>query len=205
VFRLRSVNNITKAAANTGKAKITKIAVKQILHTNKGIWFNCIPAARIPATVTNKLMLPKILLKPFKCKLKIAKSTAAPLCCTLNGGYAVQPKPAPCSTKVLNNNKAKDGGFNQKLILFKRGNATSGAPIITGTNQLPNPPNKAGITMKSNIINPCPVIITLYNCPLPWSKPCPARPSSKRINIDKQVPISPANKAKARYIKPITR
>ncbi len=34
-----------------------------------------IPAARIPATVTGKLILPKIELKAFKCKLKIAKST----------------------------------------------------------------------------------------------------------------------------------
>jgi hypothetical protein len=104
-----------------------------------------------------------MLLNPFKCRLKIAKSTAAPLCCTLSGGYAVHPKPAPCSTKVLSNSRAKEGGFSQKLMLFNRGNATSGAPIITGTSQLPNPPNRAGITIKSSIINPWPVMITLYS------------------------------------------
>jgi|AntDeeMetagen134_2_1112570.scaffolds.fasta_scaffold27502_1 hypothetical protein len=48
---------------------------------------------------------------------------------------AVQPKPAPCSTKVDKINKKKAGGFNQKLMLFNLGNATSGAPIIIGTNQ----------------------------------------------------------------------
>ena len=32
-------------------------------------------------------------------------------------------------------NKIKEGGNNQKLILFKRGNAISAPPIITGTNQ----------------------------------------------------------------------
>lgn len=48
---------------------------------------------------------------------------------------AVQPKPAPCSTKVDKINKKKAGGFNQKLILFSLGKATSGAPIIIGTNQ----------------------------------------------------------------------
>ncbi len=51
---------------------------------------------------------------------------------------AVQPKPGPCSTKVLNNNNTKEGGFNQKLILFKRGKATSGAPTKIGTNQFGN-------------------------------------------------------------------
>jgi hypothetical protein len=48
--------------------------------------------------------------------------------------------------------KAKAGGNNQKLKLFKRGNAISGAPIKVGTNQLPNPPIKVGITIKNIII-----------------------------------------------------
>jgi hypothetical protein len=70
----------------------------------------------------------------------------------LRGGYTVHPVPAPTSTKAELNNKSKDGGNNQKLILFKRGNAISGAPIIKGTNQLPKPPIKVGITIKK-IIN----------------------------------------------------
>jgi len=49
---------------------------------------------------------------------------------------------------------SKGGGLNQKLMLFNLGKATSGAPIILGTNQLPKPPNKAGITMNNNIIIP---------------------------------------------------
>ena len=36
-----------------------------------------------------------------------------------------------------------------------RGNAMSGAPIINGTIQLPNPPIKAGMTKKKTMINPC--------------------------------------------------
>lgn len=35
----------------------------------------------------------------------------------------------------------------------QRTKAISGAPIIKGTNQLPNPPIKAGITKKKIIIN----------------------------------------------------
>jgi hypothetical protein len=50
-----------------------------------------------------------------------------------NISFIVHPVPAPCSTKALANNKISDGGNNQKLMLFNRGNAISGAPICTGT------------------------------------------------------------------------
>jgi len=60
----------------------------------------------------------------------------------------------------INNSNA--GGNNQKLMLFILGNAISGAPIIRGTNQLPKPPIKIGITAKKIIMKACPVTITLY-------------------------------------------
>jgi len=41
-----------------------------------------------------------------------------------------------------------DGGSNQNLMLFIRGNAISGAITIRGTSQFPNPPIMIGITMK---------------------------------------------------------
>jgi len=37
-----------------------------------------------------------------------------------------------------------------KLTLFIRGKAMSGAPIISGTIQLPNPPKVAGMTTKKH-------------------------------------------------------
>jgi len=63
---------------------------------------------------------------------KIAKSTAPPEWANipLRGGYTVQPVPAPTSTIVERSNKKNAGGSNQKLKLFSRGNAISGAPII---------------------------------------------------------------------------
>jgi len=61
--------------------------------------------------------------------------------------------PAPTSTKLDNNNNNNEGGKSQKLKLFKRGNAISGAPINKGTNQLPKPPIIAGITKKKIIKN----------------------------------------------------
>jgi len=55
----------------------------------------------------------------------------------------------------------KEGGNNQKLILFSLGNAISGAPIINGTIQLPNPPINIGINIKKIIMNAWAVTITL--------------------------------------------
>jgi len=69
--------------------------------------------------------------------------------------------PAPISIKAEHNNNIKDGGNNQKLKAFKRGNAISGAPINNGTKQLPNPPIIVGITIKNIIIKACAVTITL--------------------------------------------
>lgn len=46
-------------------------------------------------------------------------------------------------------------------MLFMRGKAMSGAPIMSGTSQLPNPPIIIGITIKKIITNACAVTITL--------------------------------------------
>lgn len=55
----------------------------------------------------------------------------------------------------------KEGGRSQKLILFIRGKAISGAPIIKGTSQFPKPPIIIGITMKKIITKAWAVTITL--------------------------------------------
>jgi len=68
------------------------------------------------------------------------------------GGYTVHPVPAPLSTRELDNKRIKAGTKNQNLILFKRGKAISGAPNMSGTNQLPNPPIRIGITIKKIMI-----------------------------------------------------
>lgn len=46
-------------------------------------------------------------------------------------------------------------------MLFMRGNAISGAPIIKGTSQFPNPPIIIGITIKKIMTNAWAVTITL--------------------------------------------
>jgi hypothetical protein len=59
--------------------------------------------------------------------------------------------PAPVPAKAEIDKRDRDGGRSQNLMLFIRGNAMSCAPIIIGTNQLPNPPIKIGITIKKII------------------------------------------------------
>ena len=93
----------------------------------------------------------------------MVKSTDAPACAKLpaRGGYTVHPVPAPASTPEEANSRRNDGGSSQKLILFIRGNAISGAPIIRGINQFPNPPIMIGITIKKIITKAWAVTITL--------------------------------------------
>jgi len=100
-----------------------------------------------------KFTAPRIEEAPARCKLKIDRSTDLPACARLaeSGGYTVQPVPAPLSTRPPASSRDKEGGSNQKLMLFIRGKAISGSPIIRGTSQFPNPPIIIGITMKKII------------------------------------------------------
>jgi len=88
VLKLRSVNNIVIAPANTGSDNNNKTAVIKTDHTNKGNWCIFIPGVLIFMIVVIKLIAPRIEEIPAKCKLKIARSTAADECTSieLNGG-----------------------------------------------------------------------------------------------------------------------
>ena len=84
-----------------------------------------------------------------------------------------------------------------------RGNAMSGAPIISGTIQLPKPPISAGITMKKIMIRPCAVVNTL-NWWASWNTCRPGNWSSMRMATDIAPPITPAQIANTRYIVPMS-
>jgi hypothetical protein len=151
------------APASTGNDKSSSTAVTNTDQQNKGICSNIIPNTRKFSKVLIKLTAPNRDEIPAKCKEKIAQSTDLPLWARLplNGGYTVHPVPAPASTILLKRSITSDGTKNQNLILFKRGNAISGAPNIRGTSQLPNPPIRIGMTIKKIIINACAVTTTL--------------------------------------------
>lgn len=78
-----------------------------------------------------------------------------------NGGYTVHPVPTPDSTVIEVRRRRSEGGNSQKLMLFIRGKAISGAPSIKGTNQFPKPPIIMGITIKKIITKAWAVTITL--------------------------------------------
>ena len=113
--------------------------------------------------VVIKLIAPRIDETPARWSEKIVRSTEAPACARFpaRGGYTVHPVPAPASTPDEASSKRKEGGKSQKLMLFIRGNAMSGAPIISGISQFPNPPIIIGITIKKIITKACAVTITL--------------------------------------------
>jgi hypothetical protein len=157
------VRSIVIAPARTGRDKRSKIAVISTDQTKRGVRSQERLGVRILIIVVIKLIAPKIEDTPARWSLKIVRSTEDPECDKFeaSGGYTVQPVPAPLSANPLEINSIREGGKSQKLILFIRGKAISGAPIIIGTNQFPNPPIMMGITMKKIITNAWAVTITL--------------------------------------------
>ena len=163
MFRFRSVKSIVIPAASTGRESNKRTAVTRTDHTNSGVWYCDIAGGFMLMIVVIKLIAPRIEDTPAKWSEKMVRSTDAPAWARLpaNGGYTVHPVPAPASTIEEASRRRKDGGRSQKLMLFIRGNAMSGAPIIKGTNQLPKPPIRIGITMKKIITNAWAVTMTL--------------------------------------------
>ena len=67
--------------------------------------------------------------------------------------------PGSPSKNIEDKSRMNEAGSSQNEMLFMRGNAMSGAPIISGTNQLPKPPIRPGITTKNTMIRPWAVTI----------------------------------------------
>jgi len=163
VLILRSVSNIVIAPARTGRDRRSNIVVKRIDQTKSGVRSIVIPGARILIIVVIKFMEAMIEDAPAKWREKIARSTQPPPWATgpERGGYTVHPVPTPLSFPAEVKRSIKEGGISQNLIFFIRGNAISGAPIMRGTSQFPNPPIIIGITIKKIITKAWAVTITL--------------------------------------------
>ena len=73
----------------------------------------------------------------------------------------VEGEPGSPSTNIEMMSRANEAGSSQNEMLFMRGNAMSGAPIMSGTIQLPNPPIIAGMSVKKIMVRPWPVTNTL--------------------------------------------
>lgn len=139
--------------ARTGRDRSRSTTVITAAHTNRGSRSNVTPGPRMLRVVEMKFTAPKIEDAPARCREKIAKSTLLPPWATIpdRGGYTVHPVPAPLSTSLETRRRVREGGRSQNLMLFNRGNAISGAPIIRGRRELPKPPIMKGITKKKII------------------------------------------------------
>src|SRR5580692_2686500 len=190
------------APASTGSDSSSRNTVTRIDHTNSGILCRVMPGARMLKIVVMKLMAPRIDEAPARWIDRMAKSTAGPGWPEVDSGaYSVQPAPTPLAPGSPSKKVEAKSSANE--VLFMRGNAMSGAPIISGTNQLPKPPIIAGITMKKIMIRPCEVTNTLYVW-VSWKICTPGYINSARIAIDIAAPITPAMIANTRYIVPMS-
>ena len=98
--------------------------------------------------VTMMLIEPMIDEAPMMCTAKIARSMPGPIWID-SGAYSVQPaEVAPPGTKNDAVRRIAAGGSSQKLKLFMRANAMSGAPIMSGTCQFAKP-TKAGMMRRT--------------------------------------------------------
>ena len=97
--------------------------------------------------------------------------------------------PAPFSTAADMTRRRGAGGRSQKLRLFIRGKAISGADSIRGISQFPNAPIITGITIKKIIRKACAVTMVLYSWSLPRKEP--GWPNSRRMRMLMEVPNRP--------------
>src|SRR5580693_6402850 len=107
--------------------------------------------------------------------------------CSDSGGYRGQPPATePPGTNSVDNNKVKANGRIQKLKLFMRGSAMSGAPTCIGIIQLASP-TKPGITAPKIMTSACMVVMLLNS---DGSRNCnPGLNSSARISIANDPPM----------------
>jgi hypothetical protein len=159
------------------------------------------PGARMFMIVTMMLIAPMIDEAPARWIAKIASGSASPVCNT-SGGYSVQPDAGPPpgmkSDRISSENAATS---SQKLKLFIRGSAMSGAPICSGIIQLPSP-TVAGITAPNTMISAWTVVIVLKK---PGSTSCiPGSKSSARMTSAIDPPIRNMTRLNTRYIVPMS-
>src|SRR6187200_3019754 len=120
------------APATKGVAATTSSDVERLAQTSSGIRQKVIPGARMVMIVTRKLSAVAIDEAPANCtpRLKNDCPRGAPV---ESGAYPDQPaSKAPPGTRKLARKSRPAIGSIQNESAFRRGNAMSGAPIISG-------------------------------------------------------------------------
>jgi hypothetical protein len=156
------------------------------VQQKSGMRSSVTPGARMFMIVTMTLMAPMIELAPMRWTAKIAIGKASPVC-SISGGYIVQPPAGmPPPVKNVDSSSRNANGRIQKLKLFMRGSAMSGAPTCSGIIQFARPTH-AGMTPPKIMTSACIVVMELKNC---GSRNCrPGLNSSARIAMAIRPPI----------------
>ena len=180
---------------------IKRYAVMSQVQQNIGIFINVMPGARRLRSVVMILIEPMIDDAPMMWMAKMVRSMPMP-CSVESGGYIVQPEPgAPPGMKNEVTSRIAAGGSSQKLQLFIRAKAMSGAPIIIGIIQLAKP-TAAGMIAPKIMMRPCIVVIELKNS---GSTICrPGSKSSARIVNAMRPPTMNMVNENQRYRVPIS-
>ena len=116
-----------------GVAMTTSSDVEKFAHTSSGIRKKLIPGARIVMIVTRKFSAVAIDDAPANCT-PMVKNTWPIGAVVESGAYAVQPRGERAAGREERRraSSAPAIGSSQNDSAFSRGNAMSGAPIISG-------------------------------------------------------------------------
>src|ERR671917_2517262 len=131
-----------------GVAITTSSEVEKFAHTSSGIRQNDIPGARMVMMVTRKFSAVAIDDAPANCT-PIVKNSWPIGTSVDSGAYAVQPvandPPGAKNDAVI---IRPPSGSIQNDSAFRRGNAMSGAPIISGSTKFASPANTGMMNRK---------------------------------------------------------
>src|SRR5438552_167339 len=118
--------------AMNGVAITTRSDVVKFAHTRSGMRQNVMPGARMVMIVTRKLSAVAIDDAPANCTATLKKVWPIGVWVD-SGAYAVQPvENEPPGARKLASMSTPAAGSIQYDSAFRRGNAMSGAPIISG-------------------------------------------------------------------------
>ena len=197
----RSKKTMNCETAMNGVAMTTSSDVEKFAQTSSGIRKKLIPGARIVMIVTRKFSAVAIDDAPANCT-PIVKNTCPSGAVTDSGAYAVQPLAnEPPGARNDSSIMIPASGSIQNDSAFRRGNAMSGAPIMSGRTKFARPA-KTGM-MKRKISSDAWTLKRPLNVfgSTNWRPGCA---SSARISIANRPPTKKKKNEVTTYWMPMT-
>jgi hypothetical protein len=202
--KIRSLAAANIAAARTGKAIRMRRLVMSVFQEKIGRRHIVMPGARIVMIVVMKFTAPKMVPKPLMPSPTIQRFPPTPgeKEALASGWYANQPnEAAPCGVRKPATAMRDPKRKSHSAKAFRRGNATSGAPICRGRIAFAKPA-KSGVANISSITVPCIVKSWLY-CSFVGMICIPGAKSSARMSSAITPPMRKNSTDEIRYMYPI--